>query len=136
MNHVWGNKPAFGYHMKTLRSLMLRMNSLEKSKQKNRACQLHRGKELDCATGTWVQAQPNENVAALDDASWSVIKESYKWQNKKHATFGTTYRMQTVTYSCRRKESPCASDRQKVGHHINLGEYGVDGHWVILQRLS
>ena len=29
-----------------------------------------------------------------------------------------------------------ASDRQKVGHHLNLGEYGVDGHWVILQRLS
>jgi hypothetical protein len=26
------------------------------------------------------------------------------------------------------------TDKQKVLHHLELENYGVDGHWVILQR--
>ena len=82
----------------------------------------------------WIALEP----PAEDEETWSASKKNYKWQNKKLAhIWDEPTGWQMSSYSFWEKGTPVfyyPSDRQKVGHQLSLNEYGVDGHWVILER--
>jgi hypothetical protein len=84
----------------------------------------------------WVVLDP----PSLNEAEWSTMKKSFKWQNKKLAhIWDEPTGWQLASFSSWDKgERMCCfyypSDGQKVTHGLPLDEYGIDGHWVILER--
>jgi hypothetical protein len=70
------------------------------------------------------------------------MQKNYKWQNKKLAHIWDAplgWQMASFSHWEQKKGMSCfyyPTDRQKVAHHLNLGDYGIDGLWVLLQKAS
>lgn len=86
----------------------------------------------------WVVLDPPSS----NEAEWSTMKKLFKWQNKKLAHIWdepTGWQLASFN-SWDKGEKMCCfyypSDGQKVTHGLPLDEYGIDGHWVILERLT
>ena len=65
------------------------------------------------------------------------MQKSYKWQNKNLAIFGMTpIGWQVASFSNWEKGMGCfyyPTGKKTVLHHLELENYGVDGHGVVLQ---
>jgi hypothetical protein len=83
--------------------------------------------------GWIVLPQPAQNEAA-----WANAKKKYKWGAKRLAhIWDAPLGWQQASFSERAKGLSVfyyASDKLKCSHHLPLETYGVDGHWVILER--
>jgi hypothetical protein len=71
-------------------------------------------------------------------SEWKSMQKAYKWQNKKLAhIWDAPIGWQMASFSNWEKGMCCfyyPTDRQKVLHQLDLDNYGIDGHWVILQK--
>ena len=76
------------------------------------------------------------------DLQWKSMQKNYKWQNKKLAHIWDAplgWQMASFSHWEQKKGMSCfyyPTDRQKVARHMNLGDYGIDGLWVLLQKAS
>ena len=75
---------------------------------------------------------------AKTEEEWSVIKKKYPWNNRRLAhIWDPPFGWEISSFSLWEKGAPVfyySTTKEKYPHKLPLETYGIDGHWVILEK--